>query len=193
MITRLHSRAAHLNRKPNLYSPIRITPANYFRFLEGPSQTVIKGREFIIPVVTMTGLQTQIITFDSTPTEGGFYLTYDGEDTDVIAFDDNAAVVQTELRGLPNLNNQIEVTGSFAAGFTVKFYNVQAPELLVASQDVAPLDAEISISISSVLWDPIIKRGDRIIDSVLGQLAIDEIIDIHDLGGDVMGYRVRTE
>ncbi len=40
--------------------------------------------------------------------------------------------------------------------------------------------------------NPILKRGDKIETSDLGNMAIDEIIEMYDLGGAVLGYRVRT-
>ena len=51
-LTRLHSKAATLKRlgSPDVSTAVRITPANFFRFIEGPSQTVIHGREYIIPL-----------------------------------------------------------------------------------------------------------------------------------------------
>lgn len=100
-MTKLHGRDAVLKRfttPSDLTSAIRITPSNYFRNLEGPSATIIRGREFIIPVASI-----------ATP------LT------------------------------------------------------------------------------PVIKRGDKIVDAVFGSLAIDEITEMYDLGGEIMGYRVRVE
>ncbi len=100
-LTYFHSRAATLKRlatPSNLESAIRITPSNYFRNQEGPSQVIIEGREFIIPLDTIT----------------------------------------------PKLS-------------------------------------------------PVIKRGDRIVDSQLGTMTIDEILEVYDVGAILMGYRVRTD
>lgn len=97
-ITRIHSRAAQIKRlgSPDTFTPCRLTPSNYFRFLEGPSHTVIRGREFIIPIDSTNGL-----------------------------------------------------------------------------------------------FVP--RRGDKIIDPVYGTLTIDEVIEMVDLGGAIMGLRVRSE
>lgn len=94
-----HSRAATLKRlgSPDVTTPIRITPSNYFRNQEGPSQTIVEGREFIVPLDT----------------------------------------IETK-------------------------------------------------------FNPIVKRGDRIVDPVLGTLIIDEITEVYDLGASLMGYRLRT-
>lgn len=99
-LSRVHSRAAELKRfgTPDVTTACRITPSNYFRFLEGPSSTTIHGREFVIPLDSI----------------------------------------------------------------------VDPP-------------------------DPAIKKGDKIVDTVLGGMTIKEIIEIPDLGGAIMGYRVRAE
>ena len=99
-ITKIHSRKAVLKRlgDPDQLTGIRIAPSSYFRNLEGPSQVLVRGREFIIPVDSIVN----------------------------------------------------------------KF-------------------------------SPLVKRGDRIEDATYGSLAIDEIIEMVDLGGEIMGYRVRTE
>ena len=39
----------------------------------------------------------------------------------------------------------------------------------------------------------IIKKGDRIVDSIHGVIAIDEVIEMPDLGGATMGFRCRCE
>jgi hypothetical protein len=101
-LTRLHSRKATLTRfnknEDESITDIRITPSNFFRNLEGPSQIIVRGREFIIPVDSIVN----------------------------------------------------------------KF-------------------------------SPIIKRGDKIGDTVFGSMAIDEVTEMVDFGGDIMAYRVRVE
>jgi len=96
----MHSRPAILRRlgSPTVETAIRIMPSNYFRFLEGPSQTTIHGREFIISRATIA----------------------------------------------------------------------------------SPLT-------------PIIKRGDKIVDSTYGTMAIDEIMEMVDLGGAIIAWRCRCE
>jgi hypothetical protein len=39
---------------------------------------------------------------------------------------------------------------------------------------------------------PTIKRGDRITDEEVGLLTIDDVREMHDLTGEIIGYRVRT-
>lgn len=193
-LTRLHSRAATLKRlgSPDIYSPVRITPSNYFRYLEGPSQTVIHGREFLIPIDTMKGHATQLITFDGVPTDGSFTLSYNSIPSATIAFDDVAADVESALQGIAVIGN-VTVTGNFTDGFLVTFIGVSSPLTLVLAGDV-DFDVEAEIEQSEfVPWSPRLKRADKIIDTVYGHLAIDEIIEVVDIGGEIMGWRIRCE
>lgn len=195
LISRIHSREAVLKRMgtPDLYSPIRITQSNFFRYLEGPSQIVIRGREFVIPVDTMLGTLSQRISFSQVPTAGTFTLSYGVTATSAFDKDSNAAAIQAALRAISGLS-AVTVTGSYAAGFVVVFYGVNTPSTLTYTMGVTPLDATITISQGTpVEFSPKIKRGDKIIDATYGHLAIDEIIEMIDIGGEIMGYRVRTD
>lgn len=194
-LIRIHSRAATLKRigSPNIYSPIKIAPSNYFRYIQGPSSVVIRGREFIIPIDSMKGTATQLISFAAVPSAGGFYLTYSGSDTAVFLFSAVAGDIQTELRLISGLED-VTVTGNFTSGFLITFYGVEAPTAVTYTMDGTPLDTTITIESSvAVLWSPIIKRGDKIIDVTYGHLAIDEIIEMVDIGGAIIGYRCRCE
>jgi hypothetical protein len=201
MLSRIHSRAAYLKRygTPNIFSPIRITPSNYFRFMEGPSATVIRGREFILPLDSITGQETQVISFSTVPTSGSFHLTYGVIDTGSIAYNDTSVAIQVALRLIVGLES-VTVSGDTTVGFTVVFIGVQTPTLLAAVQNSPALknvsDVAVTVTIAygvRVPWSTIIKRGDKIIDTVYGAIAIDEIIEIVDFGGAIMGYRCRTE
>jgi hypothetical protein len=199
-LTKLHGRDGQLRRpgNPDIYSPCRITPSNYFRFLRGPESTVIHGREFIIPIDTMLGQFSQSITFVETPTAGTFKLSYNGNDTSALAFNASAATIQTALRLLAGLS-QVLVTGSIAAGLTVVFAGFSAaPLILVPTDSATLLDASsdpvtISVAQTYQLWSPLLKRGDKLVDSVYGSMTIDEIMEAVDLGGAIMGFRVRAE
>lgn len=198
-LTGIHSRAASLKRlgasgSASLWSPIRITPSNYFRFLEGPSQTVIRGREFVIPIDTITGTPTQLISFSDVPTLGTWNLLYNATQVDEFDFDASAATIQTALRLVTGLS-YVTVVGDYTAGFLVTFYDVQTPLALTTTMGVTPIDATITVAAStSVPWAlPIIKRSDRIVDSIYGTMTIDEVVELVDLGGTIMGFRCRCE
>ena len=194
-ISNFHSRPASLMRPgtPNIYSPIRITPSNYFRYLEGLSSTVVHGREFLIPIDTMSGHTNESLVFSDVPIAGSFILDYNSHQTVSIPFNATASDIQTALRDIDNLE-LVSVSGSIAGGFTITFVGVNSPVLLSVTQNVPMgVTTTVSYSASGTVWSPILKRGDRIIDSLYGHMTIDEIIEIPDIGGAIMGFRVRTE
>ncbi len=53
---------------------------------------------------------------------------------------------------------------------------------------------EFVISKNSIVTPltPILKRGDKIETDDYGNLTINEIIEMYDLGGTIMGWRIRT-
>jgi len=199
MLTRMHSRSAQLRRPGSIdiYSPCRITPSNYFRFLQGPEATTIHGREFIIPLDTLVGQYSKLLTFSTNPVTGVYNLTYNSNSTTDLSPASSAADIQTALRLLAGLSNVL-VEGSYVLGFSIVFngFNAEPLALTVTNstlQDNTPAAVTTTITNGFELWDQRIRRGDKIIDSVYGSQTIDELIEMVDVGGAVMGYRVRCE
>lgn len=193
-IAAINSRTATLKRTgpPDLYSPISVVKSEYFRYLNGPGALVFKGREFIIPIDSIKGTSTQLVSFDDVPTVGTYTLTYNSIATTTLNFDAVAADIQAALRAVPLLE-AVTVSGDTSVGFTVVFLNLQSTLTLIATPD-GMFVQEITIANSTPTpWPlPIIKRADKILDSIYGILTVDEIIEMSDLGGAVMGFRVRT-
>ncbi len=191
-LIRLHSRPAILKRLGtiNHYSPMRISPSNYFRFLNGPEYTTVTGKEFIIPVSSITGHYANKFVFSDVPTLGQFKIQYGMTATDFLDYDATAAEIQTALRLLAGLENVV-VTGNFADNFIVTFegFSVSPGLGQVVS---STLDETATVSNTYTLWGDILKKGDRIVDGNK-TLSIDEIIEMPDIGGTVMGYRVRCD
>lgn len=75
--------------------------------------TVLKGK----------GSEVQTLTFSAVPTSGSFTLTFDGQKTGAIQWDQGAAEVEAALEALADLNEgDVTVTGSYTAGsFTITF------------------------------------------------------------------------
>lgn len=90
---------------------------------------------FIMPQTT-----TETIVFSATPASGTFVLSYDGNSTAPINWNDSTAAVQTALQALPGLST-VTVGGSIAAGL-----------LLVTFTGVVP-PAQLLVLISSTLED----------------------------------------
>ena len=61
--------------------------------------------------------------------------------------------------------------------------------------DVTIKGREFVISKESIAapFTPILKKGDKLIDDELGSMAIGEIKEMYNLGGAIMGYRIRCE
>ncbi len=195
-VIRLNSRTAFLKRieDPELTSPIRIAPANYFTKIGAPSAIIAQGREFIIPVDSIVGTRTVLISFSVEPTSGSFTIALGSQIS--ASFDETAtsADIQTELRTKTGMS-KIGVEGNYADGFLISFYGVVIgfPTVSVGNSLNGP--STVAITVGSPIYVPWsgrkIQRGDRIVDSVHGSMAIDIIEDMTDLGGDVMGFRAR--
>lgn len=199
-LTKLHSRDAQLRRpgSPDSYSPCRITPSNYFQFKAGPEFTDIHAREFVIPVDSLLGDFSQEILFVAAPASGTFALTYGVNTTTDIAWDATASDVQAALRLLAGLTNVV-VTGTIAAGLYVRFVGFQtAPSLLLPAntgtlEDSSADPVTVSVGHTYQTWNTLLKRGDKILDSVYTSQTVRDIIEIPDLGGGIMGFRCRCE
>jgi uncharacterized phage protein gp47/JayE len=64
----------------------------------------------------------QSLAFNGTPASGSFTLTLGAEETAAIAWDDAAADLEAALEGLAAVGaGNVDVTGSFAAGFEIEF------------------------------------------------------------------------
>lgn len=191
-LTKLHSRPALLKRLGTVatFSPIRVTPSNYFRFLRGPEHTTIPGKEFIITLESIRGHFAQSISFSALPTSGEFKLKYGANKTGVLQYDTTAATIQTELKLLPGLSS-VTVSGNFSVGFIVTFLGSQtAPELGQVVEST--LDSTASFANTYTPWEDSIKRGDRILEGSK-LYTVDEIIEMPDLGGKTMGFRCRCD
>lgn len=198
-LTGLHSRTAQMRRpgNPDSYSPCRITPSNYFRNIKGPEAVNIHGREFILPLDQMIGHFNQGLSFVEPPVAGSYQIRYGAVDTDTLSFDADAASIQAEMILIPGLESVV-VSGTYITGFTFVFkgFKLLPTGLLIVNTTLedavaAPVVPEYSEGYS--MWSPRIKRGDKIIDAVYGELTIDEIVEIVDVGAQIMGFRVRTE
>ena len=82
--------------------------------------------EITIPSNSLTSGETggtneqQQITFSSVPTAGNWDIVFDGQSTAALAFNANAATVESQLELLPNING-VTVTGDYVSGFNIEF------------------------------------------------------------------------
>lgn len=91
-------------------------------------------------VISAPGLnEVQVVSFTGAPDAGTFKLTFMGQQTVAINWNDVAATLQTALRNLGTIGaGNVTVTGDFVAGFTITFVSGLAhakQELVVVSQN----------------------------------------------------------
>jgi hypothetical protein len=193
----IHSRPAQLKRlgSPDSYSPCKLMPSNFFRNLNGPEYTTIRGYEFILPIDSLKGHFAQDLTFSAVPDNGTFKLKFGTNETNDINFDATALDIETELQALPSMSN-VGVTGDFSTGFKIIFYGFQVATGLGQVTDNLLTESSNPVSDtwaqSYLPWSETIKKGDRILEGTR-VYAIDEIMEMHDLGAQVMAYRVRAD
>lgn len=199
-ITRMNSQAGYIKRpgNPDLYTPMRMTSSNYFRQLAGPSQTVVTGSECIIPIATIVGQKRIIFTPNHLPTAGTFTFAAQVNGTPQvtapIAWNANAGQVQTALRLLPGLEHA--TVGQVWSGGTLTIDFVGSKTVESAVIDITSLTTTTAVTqvIEGIEWDdPVIKRGDRLLNAAGTSFTVTEVIEMPDFGGEVLGYRVRYE
>lgn len=122
------------------------------------TQVSVSGNESAIfetdnSVTLVAGVdEVQTISFVGIPASGGFKLTYEDETTAVIDWNDAAADVQSALRALSDLS-EVEVTGSFAAGFTITFSGADGKinqPLLVVTDNTLQTSAPAAVTANVV-------------------------------------------
>lgn len=83
--------------------------------------------------------EVQTIEFSSEPDAGDWTIVFDGVETGSLAFNANAAAIQTALNALSNLS-AVTVTGNYASGFEVTFAGadgeVDQPLLQIGTNDL---------------------------------------------------------
>lgn len=92
ILLNLHSKPVTISRRssPPLTGSIRAAPSNYYRNLEGPSDIVVKGREFVISKLALDA-----VTYPE-PKRG-----------DQLTFSDIGTLTITEVREMYNLGGNI--------------------------------------------------------------------------------------
>lgn len=104
----------------------------------------------------------------------------------------NAFNALTKINGRTATLRRLGTTDEETAVTIVKanyFANLQGPENMSISK------REFIIPVDSIAtkFSPVIKKGDKLITDIYGQVTINEIIEMPDLGGSILGYRVRCE
>ncbi len=92
------------------------------------AQVAISGDEDTIFETNIAGIiaaavnEQQTISFDEIPDAGAWTITYDGETTGSLAYNDNAAAIDTALELLTNIGvGDVSVAGDYTNGFVIEF------------------------------------------------------------------------
>lgn len=199
-VTRVNSQPGFIKRlgTPDIYSPMRMTSSNYFRYLAGPSQTVVTGSECIIPLGAIYGQQRVDVAVNAAPASGtwifAFILNGSPAMTGALDFDADASDIQAAIRLIAGCEN-VTVSGDLQHELvTVNFIGVKQVNNI--SIDISSLVgvATVAYNYKSIAWAaPAIRRGDRIFNSAGVIFTVTEVIEMPDLGGETMGLRVRYE
>ena len=111
-------------------------------FSQQPNILAGSGYLVVIPQVS----EKQSLAFSGVPTSGSFILSYDGDDSVAINFDDTLSEVQTAVRGVVGLEDVV-VTGSYAAGFVIEFFG-QAGDIALVTTGTNSLDDGGAVTIT---------------------------------------------
>ena len=127
----------------NLFSKARNSSGNLITF------SLIKDA-----VSTPAVNEIQLVEFDTVPDAGAWTLDFDGEVTSSLAFNANAAAIQSALNALPNLSG-VTVSGDYTLGFTVTFAGadggIDQPMLIDDSNTLETLLSPVAITVTEDL------------------------------------------
>lgn len=198
-IVRIHSAPGFLRRpgSPDIYSPIRAAQSNYFRYLAGPSHTVVTGAEVVIATSSIYGQQKVTTAVDAPPTAGTWTISFALNGTTVttgsLAFDAIGSDIQAALRLIAGCEN-VTVVGDLQSSSTqISFIGVKSAANIALDLSSLTGTASATYDYSAIAWpSPEIKRSDKLILANVSYTAV-EVIPMYDLGGEVIGYRVRYD
>ena len=111
------------------------------RFVTTDSFTIAAGTD-----------EVQLVQFSDVPDDGEWTLTFDGDETGTLAFNDDATAVESAINALPSLNGDVTVTGNYATGFIVTFAgadgSVDQPSLQVGTNTLTTSTVQVNMQIT---------------------------------------------
>lgn len=94
--------------------------------------------------------EVQDIDFSAVPDAGDWTLLFDGEETGTLAYNANAAAVQSALNALSGLS-AVTVSGNYSSGFTVTFAGadgqIDQPMLQMGTNDLEASSVAVTVTI----------------------------------------------
>ncbi len=80
------------------------------------------------------------------------------------------------------------ITGTIRATPSNYFRNMEVAEKITSEGREFVISKD---SLDAIAF-PVLKKGDRLIDTDLGNMTINEIREMFDIGGNIIGFRVRV-
>jgi hypothetical protein len=199
LLLQVHSRAATIERPGASELVSGVVPSTSIDFTSDISEGVayILGVRLVIPVTTVT--YTPLVdTYIDISTAG--VLTYtevaNGATAPSIATDNiRVAKVVTDIASITTVVILRTPKSSYGvAAVPIKIAPSNYSRILASVEETTVAGKEFVISKKSldVVYFPHIRRGDRIKDLELGFSVVTEVREMFGLGGDILGYRVRT-
>jgi len=120
----------------------------------------------ILPQTTV-----QVITFSATPTAGSFTLSWNGNTSASIAYNDSIGTIQTKVQAISGLASAT-VTGSLASGLTVTFTGVSvfpAPMMTIGTSTLTASGSAVTATFTETdVTLPLTVRDAFSIDTAVG-------------------------
>jgi len=138
---------------------LQLASADDKECLIGPYDADNRTIDIFVPDISAFVNEIQDIDFNSVPTTGVWTISFDGETTEELAYNANAAVVEAALESLSNIAD-VSVTGDYASGFTITFADPAGPVADVTVDDTGILTNSTAIEASVVETTPGVSGAD---------------------------------
>ena len=96
--------------------------------------------------------EVQLVQFSAVPTAGSWTLIFNGEETTTLAYNDNAAAVQSALNNLAALSGVV-VSGNYTSGFSITFGGSDGsrdqPALRAGTNTLTATGVQVNLSFST--------------------------------------------
>ena len=127
---------------------------------------ILAGGGYLVAIPLI--VEQQLVAFSAAPTAGACVFTYGVLNSASVAFNDSLSVIEGKIKAISGLD-QVKVTGSFAAGFTVKFFGIygNATALTITSNTlvngITPITETVTTPVASETLAAAITRTEAVV------------------------------
>lgn len=154
-----------------------ITDGSVVSVAGNPEARFVVDGDFTIAAGTN---EVQTISFTAVPDAGSWSLVFDGEETSPMAFNANAAAVQSAINALSALS-AVSVSGNYASGFAVTFAGADGQ----VNQPLFRIGANTLTNTSVLVGVSIIETTQGVLPNVLVDLVAESAGEIHAPAGSI--------